>query len=201
MRGATGVTIQPHQILRLPGRKTRMLDPCHIWHVIYNARSNRCPPPTSPNTAPATKNGTAKFQRKCLKTIVKRHFQWGHDPSMFREWSEHETVSPQPASQPRLVFGLATTIFFLNTTFAPRLSFKKSPSAALATKSDTWTSPNTATATKSHTWTSPSTAPATKSDTWTSPSAAPATKSDNWTSPSTAPACHVKWLASLILLT
>ena len=54
MRGATGVTIQPHQILRLPRRKTRMLHPHHIWNVIYSARSNRCHDPTSPNTAPVT---------------------------------------------------------------------------------------------------------------------------------------------------
>ena len=30
MRGATGVTIQPHQILRLSRRKTRILSPHHI---------------------------------------------------------------------------------------------------------------------------------------------------------------------------
>ena len=54
MRGATGVTIQPHQILRLSRRKTHILSPHHIWNVIYNARSNRCHDPTSPNTAPVT---------------------------------------------------------------------------------------------------------------------------------------------------
>ena len=54
MRGATGVTIQPHQILRLSRRKTRILSLHHIWNLIYNARSNRCHHPTSPNTAPAT---------------------------------------------------------------------------------------------------------------------------------------------------
>ena len=30
MRGATGVTIQPHQILRLSRRKTHLLSPHHI---------------------------------------------------------------------------------------------------------------------------------------------------------------------------
>ena len=54
VRGATGVTIQPHQILRLSRRKTRILSPHHIWNVIYSARSNRCHDPTSPNTAPVT---------------------------------------------------------------------------------------------------------------------------------------------------
>ena len=54
MRGATVVPFQPHQILRLSRRKTHMLNPHHIWNLIYNARSNSCPPPTSPNTVPVT---------------------------------------------------------------------------------------------------------------------------------------------------
>ena len=108
-----------------------------------------------------------------------------HDPSMIRPWKR----KPQPASQPRLLFELTTSIFYLKIQrFAPNLTFKPSPNTAPATKSATWTSPNTAPATKSDSWTSPSTAPATKSDTWTSPSTAPATKSNTWTSPSTAPA-------------
>ena len=161
MRGATGVTLQPHQILRLPRKMT-------LQHFRENFRKR-----------------------------IKRHFQCGDDPSMIRvlirdwseTWSEHETVSPQPASQPRLLFGLATSIFYWKIQrFAPNLTFKHSLSAAPATKSDTWTSPSTAPATKSNTWTSPSPAPTTTSDTWTSPSTAPATKSNTWTSPSTAPA-------------
>ena len=53
-RGATGVTLQPHQILLLPRKKTRMLNPRHIWNVFTIGRSNKCHPPTSPNTAAAT---------------------------------------------------------------------------------------------------------------------------------------------------
>ena len=36
-----------------------VIDPHHIWNVIYNAQSNRHHPPTSPNTAPATPNGVS----------------------------------------------------------------------------------------------------------------------------------------------
>ena len=54
MRRATVNTLQPHQILRLPRKMNLMIDPHHIWNVIYNARSNSLHPPTSPNTAPAT---------------------------------------------------------------------------------------------------------------------------------------------------
>ena len=56
MRGATRVILQLHQIVRLPRKMNLMIDPHHIWKVIYNARSNKSHPPTSPNSAPATQN-------------------------------------------------------------------------------------------------------------------------------------------------
>ena len=188
VRGATGVTIQPHQILRLSRRKTHILSPHHIWSVIYSARSNRCHDPTSPNTAPATQNCIAKFLTKSLKTDETSFPMRGrseNDPTMIRAWKR----KPQPASQPRLLFELTTSIFYWNWKiqhFAPNLTFKHSPSAAPATKSNTWTSPSTAPATKSNTWTSPSTAPATKK--WQL----------NFTKYC---ACHEKWLDCFIVLT
>ena len=99
MRGATGVTIQPHQILRLPRKMTRLLYRPHIWNVISNARSNRCHYPTSPNTAPATKNDTARFQRKSPKTGETSFPMRGrseHDPTMIRPWSDHENANRNP---------------------------------------------------------------------------------------------------------
>ena len=56
MRGGTSVIVQTHQILRLPRKMNLMLDPCHTWNAIYNARRNKCHCPNSPNTAPATQN-------------------------------------------------------------------------------------------------------------------------------------------------
>ena len=50
------VTLQLHQILRLPRKMNLMIDPGHMWNVIYNARSKQSQPRTSPNTAPATQN-------------------------------------------------------------------------------------------------------------------------------------------------
>ena len=46
MRGATGVTLQPHQILRLPRK----------WHLHGAAPAKKSDPWTSPNVAPATKS-------------------------------------------------------------------------------------------------------------------------------------------------
>ena len=44
MRGATGITFQPHQILRLPRKMNVMIDPHRIWNLIYNAGSNKHQP-------------------------------------------------------------------------------------------------------------------------------------------------------------
>ena len=71
MRGATINTLQPHQILRLPRKMNLMNDPHYIWNDIYNARSNRHHPPTSPNTAPATQNESHDWST----SYMKRHLQ------------------------------------------------------------------------------------------------------------------------------
>ena len=65
------VTLELHQVLRLSRRKTHILSPHRIWNVIYSARSNRCHHPTSPNTAPATKNDSTALS----SSHMKRHFQ------------------------------------------------------------------------------------------------------------------------------
>ena len=99
------VTLEFHQMLRLSRRKTHMLNPHHISNLIYNARSNRCPPPTSANTAPATKIDTAKFQWKCPKTGETSFPMRGrseHDPTMIRAWSDHDpTMKPTVRNPPR----------------------------------------------------------------------------------------------------
>ena len=123
---------------------------CHDWsssHMKRYLQCNRCHPPTSPNTAPATQNDSLTFHRnfsKTAETSFTMPDRSEHDPTMIREWSENETVTP-PASQARLPFALTTSIFYWKIQhFALRLSFQISRNAAAATKSDTWTSPNTA---------------------------------------------------------
>ena len=148
MRGATGVTIQPHQILRLSRRKTHILSPHHIWNVIYSARSNRCHDPTSPNTAPAMQKLHCKICDKIFENrwnVISNAGtirEWSdHDPSMIRPWKR----KPQPASQVRLLFELPRSIFYCKIQrFEPNLTFKHSPIATTATKSNTWPSRNTA---------------------------------------------------------
>ena len=70
LHGATGATLQRQHILCLPRKMTLMIDPRHIWNVIYIARSNRRHPPTSPNTVPAAKNGSHDW---ILSHNKKRH--------------------------------------------------------------------------------------------------------------------------------
>ena len=99
MRRATGITLEPHQILRLPRKMTLMIDLRHIWNVIYNARSNRHHPPTSPNTAPATQKCTPKSKQNSPRTVeasIPMRGRFDHDPTMIRTWSEHELVISHP---------------------------------------------------------------------------------------------------------
>ena len=70
MRGATSVIVQTHQILRLPRKMNLMIDPCHTWKAIYNARSNKCHCPNSPNTAPATKNESHDWSLSHMKRYL-----------------------------------------------------------------------------------------------------------------------------------
>ena len=71
MSGATGITIQLHQILHLPRKMNLMIDPRHLWNVIYNARSNKRHGTSSPNTAPATQNESHDWSASHMK----RHLQ------------------------------------------------------------------------------------------------------------------------------
>ena len=73
-----------HEILPLPRRKvTLIIDPCHIWNAVYNARSNRCYCPTSPNTAPATKSHPHHGSLSHLKRYIQRAARSNrcHDPT------------------------------------------------------------------------------------------------------------------------
>ena len=84
MRGATALTLQPHQILRLPGKMPLMIGPAHLWNVMYNAQTNK----SHPNTAPATQNSNPKSKRNLLKTDETSFALRGP----IREWSDHELV-------------------------------------------------------------------------------------------------------------
>ena len=70
MRGVTSVIVQTHQILRLPRKMNLMIDPCHTWNAIYNARTNTCHCPNSPNTAPATKNESHDWSLSQMKRYL-----------------------------------------------------------------------------------------------------------------------------------
>ena len=70
MRGATGVILQLHQILRLPRKMTLMMEPYLKWNVQYNARRNRSHHPTAPNTARATRNDSHDWSLSHVKRPV-----------------------------------------------------------------------------------------------------------------------------------
>ena len=67
------------------GKMALMIDLRHIWNVIYNERSNRHHPPTSPNTAPATRKCTPKSKRNSPRTVeasIPMRGRFEHDPTM-----------------------------------------------------------------------------------------------------------------------
>ena len=198
MRGATSLTLQPHQMLRLPRKMGRMIDPRDIWNVIYNARNNRHHPPTSPNTAPATQNCIPKSKKNLPKTVeasIPMRGRFDHDPTMIRPWTRHLA----PARSRRLLLALRRRILYWKLQhFTLRLSTQISPNTVPATKSDTPTSPNAAPATKSDTPRSPNTAPATKSRTPRSPNAAPAMKSDTELLLDCTLTCYLTWIVALL---
>ena len=92
MRGATRVTLQLQQILRLPRKVTLMIVAPHISNVIYNARSNTGFHPTSPNTAPAMKFWVQDVSGKSLNCFR----QYKDDSRIIRAWSDHEIVISHP---------------------------------------------------------------------------------------------------------
>ena len=109
------VTFDLHQVLHLPRKVTHIVHPRDIWTLIYNARSNQCLPPNSPNTAPATQNDHLTCGRNLQKTgetsfsNARTIREWSeNDPSMIRPWKR----KPQPASQVRLLFELPRSIFY-----------------------------------------------------------------------------------------
>ena len=110
MRGGTSAIVQTHQILRLPRKMNLMIDPCHTWNAIYNARSNTCHCPNSPNTAPATKNDSPKFQKhfsKTDETSITMRDRSENDPSWIRAGSELD-----PSRKPSSATRLATEVTF-----------------------------------------------------------------------------------------
>ena len=88
MPGATPITLQLYQILRLPRKMKLMIDPPHIWNIIYNARSNSYHPPTLPN-----------MPRKMNVMIDPRHIR--NVISNARSNKSHPPTSPStaPATQ------------------------------------------------------------------------------------------------------
>ena len=172
LRGAKGVIHQRHQALRLPRKMTLMIDACHIWNVIYNARSNRHHPPTSPNTAPATQNCIPKSKRNLPKTVERHGGRFDHDPTM-------KLIAKLNPSVRRAYFSPLGNAFCIENYNISRSGYLPRFHRILRLPQKvTPRSPNTAPATKSDTPRSPNAAPATKSDTRRSPNTAPATKNE-----------------------
>ena len=196
MSGATGITIHLHQILPLPRKMNLMIDPRHIWNVIYNAQSKQSQPPTSANTAPATQNEPHDWSASHMK----RHLQCAeqaqsatsltkycacHEICKFKTSAEtpwiasanRKTIRRQSDDNPTTIRRqsdqkIATRTRRFGDLTRPTLNtilYWKIQHFALRLSPKM--SPNAAPATKSHTPTSPNTAPATQNEShdWSAP--------------------------------
>ena len=154
MRGGSKGALQPHQILHLPRKMNVINDLRHIWNVISNARSQSSHPPTSPNTAPATKSWRSRFARKLPEVLPPIERRFDHNPRIIRRYPRIKSSSRTRRFGDLTRPILETILYCKIHHFALRLSPKMSRSAAPATKSHPPTSPNTAPATQNecHQW-------------------------------------------------
>ena len=193
MRGVTSVIVQTHQILRLPRKMNLMIDPCHTWNAICNARSNKCHCPNSPNAAPATKNESHHWSSSHMKRYLQCAEQKVSLSKLTKYCACHEKwpsrISKKFAENGWNVISNARPIrewsehdpsmirpwsdhetVSPQPASQPRLPFTPSTSILywkmqhFALRLSFQISPNTAPATKSDTRTSPNTAPATKKE-------------------------------------
>ena len=222
MRGVTSVIVQTHQILRLPPKMNLMIDPCRTWNAIYNARSNKCHCPNSPNTAPATKNESHDWSLSHMK----RYLQCAEQQMSLSKLTKYCACHAKWLSKILQKF-LENSWNVISNAGPIREWSENDPSNiragnrppqqrwlfALATSIFYWKIQHFALRLSFQI--SPNTAPATKSDSSTSPTTAPGTQNDchDWSSshmkchlqcaeqPVSSSniteycACHAKWLS------
>ena len=140
MRRASNVNLQPQQILRLPRKMNPMMNPRHTWNVIYNARSMHSQPPTSPNTAPATKSVSSRLQRKLRELLPPIERRFDDNPTIIRRQSDQKIASRTRRFGDLTRPTLNTILYWKIQHFALRLSPKMSPNAAPATKNALYSS-------------------------------------------------------------
>ena len=207
MRGTTGITLQPHQMLCLPRKMTLMIDVRHTWHVIYNAWSNRSHPPTSPSAAPATQNDSHHLSSWHMKRYLQCAEEQASPANLTKYCACHakwlswlifvtyETSFTMRGAtgitlQPHQILRLPRKSALQNLSEILRERLKRQfQCAADSTMIRTWSDHELVIshppvrrgyfALRLSTQISPNTAPATKSDTPRSPNTAPATKNDS----------------------
>ena len=205
-RGAAGVTIQPHQILRLPHRMTHMLDPRYIWNVIYSARSIRCHDPTSRNTAPATQNDSHAWSSSHMKRLLQCAEQQVSPSNLTKYCACHTewlacliVVTYETSFTMRGATGVT-----IKPHQIPRLPHKMT---RMLDRRHIWNLISNAGSNRYHDPTSRNTAPATQNDShaWSSSHMKPhfqcAEQQVSRSNLTKYCACHTKWLACLIVVT
>ena len=222
------VTLRHHQMLLLPRQMMRIIDCRRIWNVIYNARSNRHRPPTSPNTAPATQDDSHDWSSSHMERHLQARSNRHHPPTSPNTAPATQKCTPKSKrNSPRTVEAsipmrgrfdhdpnmIRAWTRHLAPARSPRLLFALRRRILywklqrFALRLSIQISPNTAPATKSHTPTSPNAAPATTNDAhhWLSSHMKRHLQcAEQQASPSNLTkycACHARWLSWLIFVT
>ena len=183
MRGATGVIVQPHQILCLPRKMILMIDPCHIWKVIIGHL--QCAE-QQVSLSNLTKYDACheKWPSKIWEKFDENRWNVIYNARPIRDrsaWSDHDPSMKPSVRNPRRnrgYFSRASRACCMEKHNISRSGYHSEFHRILRLPR------------KVTIQISPNTAPATKSDSSTS-NAVPATKSDTSTSPNCC-ACHEK---------
>ena len=99
MRGATGLILQPHQILRPPSKMTRMIDPAHKWNVM-TMRGSTALTLQPHQILRLPRKMTCQNMKKMYWKQLKRHLQCAADSTMIRAWN----CKTEPARSASLLF-------------------------------------------------------------------------------------------------
>ena len=183
-----------------------MIDPCHIWNIIYNARSNTTHPPTSPNTAPATQNESHDWSASHMK----RHLQCAEQQESQSNFTKY------CACHAKWISWLIRVTYETSFRISGASKFNLEPHQILRLPRKmnlmidprlTWNVIYNARSNRSHNPTSPNTAPATQIESHDSSSSHMkrhlqcAEQQESQSNFTKYCACHAKWISWLIRVT
>ena len=119
MRGATSITFQVHQMLRLPRKMTLMIDLRHIWNVTFTMRRATSITLQPHQILRLPRKIAFQNLREIVRKQLKCHLQCAADSNMIRTRSEHDpSMNSSSRTRPfaEVTFRTSETRFVLKIT-------------------------------------------------------------------------------------